>query len=78
MMIEMREALVKICDEGIGKCIDRFYFGSKYLQDELQNVIGLEMFVDQAQRRLPTIIIAKLPHRVRTKIIVKYLTQRYD
>lgn len=75
-MTEMRQALAELCNDGLGKCIDRYYIHSKRLQDGLQNFIGLELFVEQPRYRLPTVVVVKLPHRVNGKSFVKYLADR--
>lgn len=75
-MIEMRTALATMCNEGIGKRIDRYYVNAKRLQEGLQHAIGLELFVEQPKNRLPTVVIAKLPNRVNGKSFAKCMADR--
>lgn len=73
---EMREALAAICDEGLGKRIDRHFDNSKRLQDGILNYIGLDLFVEREEYRLPTTVTVKLPKRIKKKPFVKYLAER--
>lgn len=75
-MLDMRQVLVLVCGEGLGKSVDRYYEHSKRLQHELCNNIGLDLFVDQVKYRLPSAVVAILPNRVNGKRFVKYLMDR--
>lgn len=75
-MLDMRQVLFLMCYEGLGRCIDRYYEYAKRLQNGLRNTIGLDLFVDQQKHRLPSAVVAKLPHRINDKRFVKFLMDR--
>lgn len=75
-MLEMRQALVTICEIGLGKNIERFYRDSRRLHTKLQDFIGLEMFIEHVDYRLPAVVVMRLPQRLNGKQFAKLLLGR--
>lgn len=73
----LRDNLNKIIDEGLPNVIERHYVSSRRLQTALVKVIGLELFVDVEEHRLPTVITVKMPVGINDKSFTKYLSDRW-
>lgn len=55
---------------------DRHLSSSRKLQSALENVFGLEMFVEKDCYRLPTIITVKMPVGINAVRFAKCLSER--
>lgn len=72
----LREALAEIIDEGVESFRERHVDNAQRLYEGLMN-IGLELFVEKAQERLPTITSVRIPHGLNFPKIQNYLMERY-
>lgn len=72
----LRENVNKIIDEGLSNVIERHYVNSRRLQTALQKVIGLDLFVEVEEHRLPTVVTVKMPVGINDKTFTKYLSDR--
>lgn len=73
----LRENLHKIMDEGLPNVIKRHRKSSRRLQTALMEIIGLDLFVEKEEHRLPTIITVKMPVGITDKLFTKYLSDRW-
>lgn len=76
IVYELQTNLSKIINEGITNVCDRHLSSSRKLQSALENVIGLEMFVEKDCNRLPTIITVKMPVGINAVRFAKCLSER--
>lgn len=72
----LREALADIIDQGLESFRDRHTDNAQRLYEGLQN-IGLELFVETPENRLPTITSVRIPHGVNWPKVSSYLEERY-
>lgn len=75
LLYGLREALAEIIDEGIESFRDRHTDNAQRLYEGLQN-IGLELFVDNPEERLPSITSIRIPHGVNWPKVQNYLNER--
>lgn len=71
----LREALAEICEQGLAAFRDRHSENSLRLQKGLQNM-GLELFVEKPEERLPTITAVRIPYGVNWNKVSDYLLER--
>lgn len=71
----LREALAEICEQGLDAFRDRHSENSKRLQKGLQKM-GLELFVERPEERLPTITSVRIPYGVNWNKVSDYLLER--
>lgn len=72
----MREALAGVSQEGLDEIIRRHEDTAAYLQTGL-NRMGLEMYVQNAEYRMPTITAIKVPKGADWKAIIDYAANKY-
>lgn len=72
----MREALAQIVDEGLDLYKLRHAENAQRLHEGLQN-IGLELFVENPEHRLPTITSIRIPHGVKLDGVIKHMMERF-
>lgn len=75
LMYGLREALAEICEQSLESFRDRHYENSLRLQKGLQNM-GLELFVEKPEERLPTITAVRIPYGVNWSKVSDYLLDR--
>jgi len=74
----LRAALALLAEEGIEHCIRRHAENAQHLYDGLHS-IGLELFVDNPDYRLPCLTTVKVPAGVDWKAVVdKLMSQRIE
>lgn len=73
---EFQEHLNKIINEGLANVIERHSTNSQRLQIGLEKMIGLELFVEMEQYRLPTVVTVKMPLGINDKSFTKYLSNK--
>lgn len=71
----MREALAQIVDEGLDLFKLRHAENAQRLHEGLQN-IGLELFVENPDQRLPSITPVRIPHGVKLEAVIKHMMER--
>lgn len=76
LLYGLREALAEICEQGLEAFRDRHYENSMRLQKGLKDM-GLELFVEKQEERLPTITAVRIPYGVTWKKVSDYLIERY-
>ncbi|XP_076057048.1 alanine-glyoxylate aminotransferase isoform X2 [Oratosquilla oratoria] len=72
----LREALAIACDEGLESLWNRHRLCSKKLSDGLAN-LGLEMFVSDPAKRVPTVNTIKVPEGVDFMKVIKHFMSKY-
>lgn len=72
----MREALAQIVDEGLDLYKLRHAENAQRLHEGIQN-IGLELFVENPEQRLPTITAVRIPHGVKLEGVLKHMMERF-
>lgn len=75
-LYSLREAIADIIDQGLEIFRDRHTDNAERLQEGLVN-IGLELFVESPENRLPTITAVRIPHGVNWPKVSAYLEERY-
>lgn len=73
----LREALAIVAEEGLEQAWDRHQSQAKALWDGLQKM-GLELFVPDAESRLPTVTTVKVPAGVDWKAVSTYVMEKYS
>lgn len=73
----LREALADIVEQGIEIFRDRHTDNAQTLYEGLMN-IGLELYVEKPQDRLPTVTAVRVPHGVNFTKVQNYLMERYE
>jgi len=73
----LREALADIIEQGTEGFRQKHLDNFQYLCEGLQ-AIGLELFVEKPEERLPTITSVRIPHGVKWPVVSDYLMQRYS
>lgn len=76
LLYGLREALAQIIDEGLDLYKLRHAENAQSLREGLQN-IGLELFVENPEQRLPTITSVRIPHGVKIEAVIKYMMERF-
>lgn len=71
-----REALAQIVEEGLDLFKLRHQENAQRLREGLQN-IGLELFVENPEQRLPSITSIRIPHGVKIENVLKCMMERY-
>ncbi|XP_022917907.2 alanine--glyoxylate aminotransferase [Onthophagus taurus] len=71
LLYGLREALAIACDEGMEKMIQRHQECSQKLYNGLEKM-GLELFIKDKQKRIPTVTTIKVPDGVNWKDVVNY------
>lgn len=75
VMYGLREALAEICEQGLESFRNRHSENALRLQKGLQRM-GLELFVDKPEERLPTITAVRIPYGVDWNKVSNYLLER--
>lgn len=76
LLYGLREALATVCSEGLEKTIERHRKCAEELRIGL-NELGLELYVQNAANRLPTITSVKIPKEIDWKKIVEIGANEY-
>lgn len=76
ILYAFREALAQIVDEGLDLYKLRHAENAQRLREGLQN-IGLELFVENPQQRLPSITSIRIPHGVNIDNVIKCMMDRF-
>lgn len=76
LLYGLREALAQIVDEGLELFKLRHSENSQRLREGLQN-IGLELFVENPEQRLPSITAVRIPHGVKLDAVLKHMMERF-
>lgn len=76
-MYGLRESLAEICEQGLESFRDRHYENFQRLQRGLQ-ALGLELFVEKPEERLPTITAVRIPYGVDWNKVSDYLLERLE
>lgn len=71
----IRESLADIIEQGLDNFRDRHNDSAQRLYDGLQN-IGLQLFVENPETRLPTITSVRIPDGVNWPKVSSYLIER--
>lgn len=75
-LYSLRDRLCAIQNEQLSNVFDRHMTNSKRLQHDIENLIGLEMFVTREMHRLPSMIAVCIPSRVSEHFFCKMPTKR--
>lgn len=75
VLYAFREALAEIIDEGIDLMKLRHAENAHRLREGLTN-IGLELFVENPEQRLPSITSIRIPHGVNIDNVIKCMMDR--
>jgi alanine-glyoxylate transaminase/serine-glyoxylate transaminase/serine-pyruvate transaminase len=74
----LRAALSRLAEEGVDECVQRHAQNAQLFYKELHD-IGLELFVDNPEYRLPCLTTVKVPAGVDWKAVVdKLMSQRIE
>lgn len=76
MAYAFREALAQIVEEGLDLYKLRHAENAQRLREGLQN-IGLELFVENPEQRLPSITSIRIPHGIKMDTVIKCMQERY-
>ncbi|PSN42958.1 Serine--pyruvate aminotransferase [Blattella germanica] len=76
LLYGLREGLAIIVEEGINKCIARHQTCAKRLHDGLER-LGLILFVEKKEARLPTVTTIKVPMGLDWRLIQEYAMTKY-
>lgn len=71
LLYGLREGLAIFVEEGINKCITRHQMCAKRLHNGLEK-LGLELFVEKEEARLPTVTTIKVPRGLDWRRIQEY------
>lgn len=71
-----RETIAEIIEQGYDLFKQRHIDNVHRLHEGLQN-IGLELFVEKPEQRLPTITSIRIPHGINIENVMKYMMERY-
>lgn len=72
----LREAIAEIIEQTLEGFQERHSDNAQRLYEGLLN-IGLELFVERPEERLPSITSIRIPHGVKLDAVMKYLLDRY-
>lgn len=75
LLYTFREALAEIIDQGIEIFRERHSDNAQRLYEGLQN-IGLELYVERREDRLPTVTAVRIPHGVNWPKVAAYIEER--
>lgn len=75
-MYGLREALAIFCAEGIEASIARHKSAAERLYNGLTEM-GLELFVERSENRLPTVTAIKVPTNVDWKAVSEFAMKKY-
>lgn len=76
LMYAFREALAQIVEEGLDLYKLRHVENAHKLREGLQN-IGLELFVENPEQRLPSITSIRIPHGIKIENVIKCMLDRF-
>ncbi|XP_017771663.1 PREDICTED: serine--pyruvate aminotransferase, mitochondrial [Nicrophorus vespilloides] len=76
LLYGLREALAMVAEEGIQSVIERHENCARLLREGLEK-LGLQLYVSDASKRLPTITTVKVPHGVQWKDVTNYAMNRF-
>lgn len=76
MLYGFREAIAEIIEQTLEGFQERHADNAQRLYEGLLN-IGLELYVERPEERLPSITSIRLPHGVKLDAVLKYLRDRY-
>lgn len=71
----LREAIAEIIEQTLELFRERHKDNAQRLYEGLQN-IGLKLFVENSEERLPSITSIRIPHGVKIEEVQKYLDER--
>lgn len=72
----LREAIAEIIEQTLEGFQERHADNAQRLYEGLLN-IGLELYVERPQERMPSITSVRIPHGVKMEPVLKYLIDRY-
>lgn len=75
LLYSFREAVAEIVQEGLDLFKLRHAENAQRLREGLQN-IGLELFVENPEQRLPSITSVRIPHAVKIENVIKCMMER--
>lgn len=75
MLYGLREAIAEIIEQTLEGFQERHADNAQRLYEGLLN-IGLELYVERSDERLPTITSVRIPHGVKLEQVKKYLMDR--
>lgn len=76
MLCALREALADICREGLCASIERHINSSKRFQMGVE-ALGLEMYIENSNLRLPAINVIRVPNGVNSRLVFDYAREKY-
>lgn len=74
-VFSLRELLYALQGEQLNNVIDRQMTNAKRLQYEIENIIGLELFVTRNEYRLPTVISICIPNRFSDQFLTRFAAE---
>lgn len=75
-MYGLRESIAEIIEQTLETFQERHADNAQRLYEGLLN-IGLELFVERPEERLPSITTIRIPHGVKLDAVQKYMLDRY-
>lgn len=75
LLYALREGLAQICEETLEKNWEKHERCAKQLYDGLQQ-LGLQLFVENSNDRLPTVTAVKVPDKLDWKKAISYCMER--
>lgn len=75
-MASLREGLALIVEEGLEEIIMRHKLCANRLYEGLEKM-GLELFVEESHKRLPTVTTIKVPGNINWMDVLNYAMKKY-
>lgn len=76
ILCAFREALADICREGLHASIERHISSAKRFQKGVES-LGLQIYVENPNLRLPTINVINVPNGVNSQLVFDYAMEKY-
>lgn len=76
LLYGLREGLSIVVEEGINKCIARHQACARRFHDGLEK-LGLSLFVEKKEARLPTVTTIKVPKGVDWRLVQEFAMKKY-
>ncbi|XP_054161813.1 alanine--glyoxylate aminotransferase-like [Oppia nitens] len=77
LLYALREALAMVADEGLDNVIHRHRDAHQYLQQYMTEELGLQLFVERPEYRLPGLLAVCVPEDVVSDKVVSYLNDKH-